>query len=304
MLDARRRTAKLAITLITASLALTGCSGSGTESTTISQSVQVSDNYGEAPRVTIGDTSGLGTEIEREIPHEGTGEVFTENDIIVGSSVIYDATDGRELVAYAPLSQPFTLTSQGIPPVFREAFQGIRSGSRVAALIPGSKIDDSNQSTHAVLFVADVERLEHTAAWGAPQAPTQTQVTVTDGADGALGTVMVDSSSPAPTDLVLDTIKRGDGKVVTDGSSVVVQYRGLLYDTGEIFDESWARDLPAQFATNQVVPGFSRALIDQTVGSRVIAIIPPELGYGEQGSGDSIPPNSTLVFVIDILGVL
>ena len=52
------------------------------------------------------------------------------------------------------------------------------------------------------------------------------------------------------------------------------------------------------------MPGFSRALIDQTVGSRVIAIIPPELGYGEQGSGDSIPPNSTLVFVIDILGVL
>ncbi|MCD2169325.1 FKBP-type peptidyl-prolyl cis-trans isomerase [Microbacterium sp. JC 701] len=81
-----------------------------------------------------------------------------------------------------------------------------------------------------------------------------------------------------------------------------MQYTGALYDGGTVFDSSWQRGEPAQFVTNQVVDGFRQALEGQTVGSQVVVVIPPASGYGDQAQGE-IPANSTLVFVVDILGV-
>lgn len=85
------------------------------------------------------------------------------------------------------------------------------------------------------------------------------------------------------------------------GGSVTVHYTGVLWSDGTVFDSSWSRKSPATFSLNGVVPGFAQALEGQTVGSQIVAIIPPELGYGDQDNG-TIPSGSTLVFVIDILG--
>jgi peptidylprolyl isomerase len=88
---------------------------------------------------------------------------------------------------------------------------------------------------------------------------------------------------------------------------VTVAYSGWLWPSnGEEpvqFDSTWANGkAPATFSLSGVVPGFSKALVGQKVGSQIEVIISPEDGYGETGTG-SIPPNATLVFVIDILGV-
>ena len=76
------------------------------------------------------------------------------------------------------------------------------------------------------------------------------------------------------------------------------------WNTGEIFDSSWQRGAPATFPTDGVIQGFRDALVGQTVGSQVIAIIPPDLGYGPQGGtpDGSIGAEDTIVFVVDILG--
>ncbi|WP_423278712.1 FKBP-type peptidyl-prolyl cis-trans isomerase, partial [Escherichia coli] len=81
--------------------------------------------------------------------------------------------------------------------------------------------------------------------------------------------------------------------------------------TKTVFDSSWSRGAPAQLTAaagsptvqNGVITGFADALIGQQVGSQIIAVIPPDLAYGEQGNG-SVPPNATLVFVVDILGIV
>ncbi len=97
----------------------------------------------------------------------------------------------------------------------------------------------------------------------------------------------------------------GDGVEVAGGDVVVVHYHGVNWNTGEVFDSSWERGEPASFPTGGVIPGFRDGLIGQSVGSRVIIVIPAELGYGPSGgtSDGSIGPTDTIVFVVDILGV-
>jgi FKBP-type peptidyl-prolyl cis-trans isomerase len=82
---------------------------------------------------------------------------------------------------------------------------------------------------------------------------------------------------------------------------VRVHYTGVTWDEREVFDSSWDSE-PASMTLDSVVPGFAAALEGQTVGSQVLVVIPPEQGYGDQAQG-AIPANSTLVFVIDILGL-
>jgi peptidylprolyl isomerase len=75
----------------------------------------------------------------------------------------------------------------------------------------------------------------------------------------------------------------------------------VSWTTGEVFDSSWQRGVPASFSTDGVIAGFRDGLVGQTVGSRVIITIPPDLGYGPYEAGS--PASGTIVFVVDILGV-
>jgi peptidylprolyl isomerase len=124
--------------------------------------------------------------------------------------------------------------------------------------------------------------------------------TVTDQM-GEKPTITVPEGDP-PTELVVDTVVAGDGAEVADGDLLVVDYVGVLWDGGEEFDSSWGNDQPATFpiGTGGVIEGWDEGLVGQTVGSRVLLTVPPELGYGEEGQGD-IPPDATLVFAVDIL---
>ena len=117
--------------------------------------------------------------------------------------------------------------------------------------------------------------------------------------DGRPGVIIPDAA--APDELVVQTLIEGDGEVVEAGDTVRVHYTGLTWADREVFDSTW-ETTPAALSLDEVVPGFSAALEGQTVGSQVLAGIPPDQGYGDQASG-AIPAGSTLVFVIDILGV-
>ena len=103
-----------------------------------------------------------------------------------------------------------------------------------------------------------------------------------------------------PTDKVLvKTLKQGDGAVVCPGATIKANYVGTLWD-GTEFDSSYKRGEPSEFSLNQVVKGWTYGLAHTHVGDRVELVIPSSLGYGSQANA-SIPANSTLVFVVDIL---
>ncbi|HIV98702.1 MAG TPA: peptidylprolyl isomerase [Candidatus Ornithospirochaeta avicola] len=95
--------------------------------------------------------------------------------------------------------------------------------------------------------------------------------------------------------------KEGDGKGCPKyGQSVTVHYQGMLLN-GKIFDSSIAREEPAVFRIGQVIEGWNEALQTMSKGEKRTLIIPPELGYGEYGYPGIIPPNSYLVFDVELL---
>ncbi len=109
---------------------------------------------------------------------------------------------------------------------------------------------------------------------------------------------------PAPTTLVTKELIEGSGPEAKSGDEVTVQYAGVLYKTGKEFDASWNRGEPFSFTLGggEVIPGWDKGVEGMKVGGRRMLVIPPELAYGSQGVGP-IPPESTLVFVIDLLSI-
>lgn len=105
-----------------------------------------------------------------------------------------------------------------------------------------------------------------------------------------------------PTDKVLvKTLKQGDGTLVCPGATIKANYVGALWN-GTVFDSSYKKGEPVEFSLEQVVKGWTHGLAHTHVGDRVELVIPASLGYGGQARGN-IPANSTLVFVVDIVGV-
>ncbi len=117
--------------------------------------------------------------------------------------------------------------------------------------------------------------------------------------------VVVVPSAPPPAHLVVRDLIPGTGKTAQAGSTIVVNYVGVLYKNGQEFDSSWKRNQPFTTPLNvtSVIPGWVQGISGMKVGGRRELIIPPALGYGKAGSPPTIPPNSTLVFVVDLLSV-
>lgn len=112
-------------------------------------------------------------------------------------------------------------------------------------------------------------------------------------------------TGPPPRELKQDDIVEGDGAMAKAGSTVTVQYVGVLYDTGEQFDASWDRGEPFTFelGAGKVIPGWDKGVEGMRVGGRRRLVIPPDLAYGDRGAGGAIGPGETLVFVVDLVDV-
>jgi peptidylprolyl isomerase len=110
-------------------------------------------------------------------------------------------------------------------------------------------------------------------------------------------------SGPAPSKLVVKDLVKGTGAEAKLGESITVNYVGFLYKTGKVFDASWKRGEPSTFTleTGSLINGWTQGIPGMKVGGRRELIIPASLAYGAKGTS-GIPPNSPLVFVIDLLG--
>lgn len=105
-----------------------------------------------------------------------------------------------------------------------------------------------------------------------------------------------------PSGLQYKVIKMGEGVKPTTANSVVAHYRGTLIN-GKEFDSSYKRNEPATFPVTGVIPGWTEVLQLMPTGSKWQVYIPSALAYGEGGAGADIPPNSTLIFDIELIEV-
>lgn len=121
----------------------------------------------------------------------------------------------------------------------------------------------------------------------------------------------VQQDQPAPTtldnftgpvevpELRFDDIVEGDGDVVKEGATVTIHYTGALASDGSVFDSSIGGE-PATFPLDNLIQGWQEGIPGMKVGGTRRLFIPASLGYGEAGSGSAIPPNSDLVFDIEL----
>ena len=137
------------------------------------------------------------------------------------------------------------------------------------------------------VFVVDMESVFSTASVPGTQAfdgggslPT---VTAPAAANSQGPAVTIPSGVTAPTALQVSTLITGTGPAVTKGQNIAVQYTGVNWRTGKVFDSSWARNAPytVLIGEGQVIKGWDTGLAGQTVGSRVLLVLPPTDGYGQ-----------------------
>jgi peptidylprolyl isomerase len=293
----------------TAGARTAGASCIDTPSGDASKSVDVSGDFGSAPEVKVDGPLTVET-TERTVVTEGDGAEIAAGATANIALAAYNGTSGEAIsqLAYnAATPLPATMNDDALVPGVVRAVECTTVGSRIVAVVPAADGFAAEQSTQLglgaddpIVIVVDVLSQAATRADGADQPAPEGFPEVTLAEDGA-PTITIPDAEP-PTETRIANLKVGDGEEVADGASVTVQYTGINWNTKKVFDSSWDRGQSATFVTSQVIPGFTKALVGQKVGSQVIAIIPPADGYGEAGSGEDIGGTDTIVFVVDILG--
>jgi len=159
----------------------------------------------------------------------------------------------------------------------------------------------------AVLGVSACGDDDDSATPAQEQTSAETQTTPSEDAlkDTAVKPEIPKPTGTPPRKLVTEDIVKGKGPGAKKGDTVVVHYVGMNFSNGQEFDASWdaGSPFPVQLGAGMVIKGWDQGLIGIKKGGRRKLTIPPELGYGAQGYPPDIPPNETLVFVVDAVSV-
>ncbi|MET0674109.1 MAG: FKBP-type peptidyl-prolyl cis-trans isomerase [Microbacterium pygmaeum] len=234
-------------------------------------------------------------ELQTTVITEGSGDPVEAGQLVTYALTAFSADTGEKLGSLGYGDNPVLPAQISPDNPIGQVLGCATPGTRVVATFPPS---DPNAGE---VYIFDLIDVVPDAAWGEPQEPVDGMPAVTLADDGA-PTIELPGGD-APTAVELETLKKGDGPTVAAGDTVLVQYTGVKWSDGSVFDSSWEKGTPASFQTTGVVDGFRQALEGQTVGSQVVVVIPPEFGYGEGEINDTDLKGETLVFVVDILGV-
>ena len=318
-----RRAAALAFIPLLAAVAVAGCGSSSSStsaaaaSTNTYKSVTVSGAFNKSPKVTIPKETGTGSLYTKTLI-QGSGATTTAADGVIGNYVAYDWSGKTSKL----LGSSYT---QGAPSIFvgsllpglEKALVGQKLGSRVLAVIPPADAFGSTGNSQegigakdTLVFVVDMGSTFKTGSVPGTQASTGGALpTVTPPAANSTAgpTIKIPAGTTAPKSLQVKTLIKGTGPAVKKGQDLAVQYTGVIWRTGKVFDSSWSRNMPLTtvIGEGQVIKGWDTGLVGQTVGSRVLLVIPPADGYGSAGASQAgINGTDTLVFVVDILAAV
>jgi peptidylprolyl isomerase len=155
-----------------------------------------------------------------------------------------------------------------------------------------------------VLVVAQVGNKVNSAVAANLTETTPASTSVTQNQTLIASNTMSDNVVTTPSGLKYIELEEGTGATPERGQTVVVHYTGTL-ENGNKFDSSRDRNSPFEFkiGTGQVIKGWDEGLSTMKVGGRRQLIIPAELGYGSRGAGGVIPPNATMIFDVELLGI-
>lgn len=280
-----------------------------TASGAVSEAIQVEAAPGTDPAASFDPVADLAA-TQRTVVTAGDGALVEPGDVIDLDFTVYDGTTGASISSTGHGAGTDTVLTVAEDSLLTGLYLGLvcsHVGDRVVAAIPADEAFGASGSASLgigadvpLVLVADVLAVLPTRAEGESQDAPEGFPTVALAEDGT-PTVTIPDADP-PSELQVAVLIQGDGEVVQAGDEVTMQYVGVNWRTGEAFDQSWGSG-PRSFTTDGVIAGFGAALVGQQVGSQVIAVIPPDQGYGPSGGQPSagIEADDTLVFVIDIL---
>jgi hypothetical protein len=295
-----RAAAPLSLSLVGA-LLLAGCAapeprGAGDVEALEPVSMEVTDEG--SPKVTV-DGAIEATEVSSRVLQDGDGEDVNAGDVaLVKTAVVDPATGEVKAENFTQGSEAVHLSDQlkeGNEVLYNMLEQN-KVGAQISFFMPGAQMGQGGSDQLMVFQIADV----------VPDHAEGEPVQVTDDSLPAV-TLNEDSGEPAiakpegeaPKDFVVQPLIQGGGEVVGENDFVTVQYKGVKWSDGEEFDSTWSKGSPTGFQLNQVIEGWSEGLKGQKVGSQVLLVVPPEMGYGAS-EGHELQ-DETLVFVVDIL---
>lgn len=299
----------------------TGVSASGSESP--STSVKIVD--GPLPEITAGTKFGEKPTVAKgpgqpskdlavKTVIQGNGATVAEGDYLQANYLgqiwdtakVFDNSWDRGTPAIFPIGVGRVI--QG----WDKALVGKKVGDRVELAIPPSlgygeqgQPNAGIKGTDTLVFVVDVVDTFNGKSSSKGKAVPQNDAAlpkVGTNTDGAAPSIEVPKTA-APTKLVANYVLEGDGRPVKATDTLLLQYKGVLWDGGKEFDSSYKNGQLAQFPLQQLIKGWQDGLVGKKVGSRVMLVVPPDLGYGDQEQ-QGIPAKSTLVFSLDILAAM
>ncbi len=302
-----RRLVASTVVVALSTLTLAAC---GDESTDTGK-VTVSGEFGATPKVKY-DGRLTREKTAVKVLTKGKGEVVKAGEAASIEYYIGNGYDGKKVFSSFDADQPaqmVTFSKTDVLGALYKAVVGQRIGSRVEVIAApedawgktGGNADLGIGNNDTVVFVIDIVEKGLTGPKGKELPAPAGAPKLTLNGDQPTG---FDFKGMAP---VGDTTRtytliQGEGAVVKTGSQVRVDYLGQTVN-GEVFDGSYAKGQPFDFTVGSgVIDGWSKGLEGVKVGSRVILVIPSAEGYGKAGSGDKIPANADLVFVVDVLG--
>lgn len=227
-------------------------------------------------------------EASTEVILEGTGPVLRADKPVLIRYLAESTIDGSVVIEnYSTVPESFVLAPENLGAALYEALRGQRVGSRVLHVAPAQTEDDS-----PLAIVIDILP---TRATGEP-VPSRDGLPTVELSDDGEPTVTVPEDTEPPTELVAQPLIRGTGAQVQYGQLVTVQYVGVNWSDGSELGNSWtgAGPFTAYIGVGDLLGGWDLGLVEQTVGSQVLLVVPPEFGY---------PDGDTAVFVVDILDV-
>lgn len=248
----------------------------------------------------------------------GNGRTVAENDFIEANYLGQIWSSGKVFDnSYDRSPLVLQLARGSIIDGWRYALTGKKIGSRVEIAVPptwGYGPSGNEQAgikgTDTLVFVIDLLDSFNTKSSAKGKVVPQTDPAlpkVATNTDGSRPKVTLPKSDP-PKKLVSNYVLEGDGDEVTAKQTILCQFQGLEWQGGRTFQTTYGSGRLSQFSVEQmeqVVKGLAQGVTGKKVGSRVLVVVPPDLGYGDNPpSGSGIKKGATLVFTVDILAAM
>jgi peptidylprolyl isomerase len=267
--------------------------------------VKVTGDYGKPPKVTVKAPWAIDKTRSKALRANPDGATILAGQTIEINYAGYNGRTGKKFDDSYSRGASAAFNIDQVVPGFKKGLVGQHQGSRVLMAMPGSDGYDGSggnpqadiQVGDTLIFVVDVVTIQLTGPAGSKVTPKPGLPAVTD-SDGN-PEITVPKAEP-PAKLQIQPLIKGTGKKVGAEDTITIDYKWVTWSDGKVVEQTY-ESKPADSPLSSLLPGIVKGLTGQTVGSRVLLVIPPADGYPEGNESPKINKGETLVFVIDVL---